>query len=123
MSKSVKIEYLDKNYIDKEKIENNALRCINNSLLGEYNNTSRMFQKGEIIYLNPTEQLCIKDAVKGADSVATVLSSGDFAIESVYHGVKDILTFDINKAQYYIASLKLAALQNMDNKSYNSFFI
>lgn len=121
MSKSVKIEYLDKNDIDKEKIENNALRCINNSLLGEYNNTSRMFQKGEIIYLNPTEQLCIKDAVKGADSVATVLSSGDFAIESVYHGVKDILTFDINKAQYYIASLKLAALQNMDYKSYNSF--
>lgn len=81
-----------------------------------------LFDSGKVFYLNPTEELRMGDIVKPGRKTATVLGSGDFAMDSIYHGVSDITCFDINKYQYYIAALKLKALQNMSYDEYCNFF-
>lgn len=84
--------------------------------------TKGLFSDGRVIYLNATEKLRMGDFVKEGDSVATVLASGDFALDSIYHGAKNVLTFDINKYQYYFANLKFSSIQNMEYNEYCSFF-
>jgi len=81
-----------------------------------------LFDNGKIFYLNPTEELRMGDFVKEGARTATVLGSGDFAIDSIYHGVKNVTCFDINKYQYFPASLKLKALQHMSYEDYCNFF-
>ena len=81
-----------------------------------------LFAGGKVFYFNPTEELRICDFVKNGDSVATVLGSCDFAIDSIFHGASDVLTFDINRFQYYPAMLKFKFLQNMPYDDYCSFF-
>lgn len=81
-----------------------------------------LFDSGKVFYLNPTEELRMGAFVKEGARIATVLGSGDFAIDSIYHGVKNVTCFDINKYQYFPASLKLRALQHMSYEDYCNFF-
>lgn len=81
-----------------------------------------LFDSGKVFYLNPTEELRMGDFVKKGSRIATVLGSGDFAIDSIYHGVKNVTCFDINKYQYFPASLKIKALQYMNYEDYCNFF-
>ena len=86
------------------------------------NMTKGLFEDGKVFYLNPTEELRMKDIVKKDSTTATVLGSGDFAIDSVYNGVNNVLTFDINQFQFFPASLKLKFLQNISYNEYCDFF-
>jgi len=82
----------------------------------------QLFEDAPTLYLNPTEKMIISDLVSGSEPVATVLGSGDFAIDASMHGARDILTFDINSNQYYVAALKLKALQNLSYEDFWNFF-
>ena len=77
---------------------------------------------GSHLYVNPTEYMLIKDYVSEGDSVATVLGSGDFAFEAVHKGASEVFTFDINRLQYYMASLKTLALTSLTREEYLKFF-
>lgn len=84
---------------------------------------TQLFADAPTLYLNPTERLHIANIINPNEAFATVLASGDFAIEASFHGAKKILTFDINKNQYYPAALKIKALQNMDMNEFYNFFM
>ena len=77
---------------------------------------------GSHLYVNPTEYMLIKDYVSEGDSVATVLGSGDFAFEAVHKGASEVFTFEINRLQYYMASLKTLALTSLTREEYLKFF-
>ncbi len=81
-----------------------------------------LFDSGKVFYLNSNEELRMGRVVKPGSNTATVLGSGDFVIDSIYNGINDITCFDINKYQYYLASLKIKSLQNMSYDEYCSFF-
>ncbi len=78
-----------------------------------------LFENNPHIYLNPTEKLVLGNYIEVGDSVATVLGSGDFPLDSIYHGATDVLTFDINKYQYFVGLLKYLGMQGL---SYDDFF-
>lgn len=82
----------------------------------------RLFDEGPAIYVNATEFLMMGDFVKENDSFATVLSHGDFALDAIYHGAKDITTFDINNNQLQMANLKFRALDKLDYDTFFEFF-
>ena len=82
----------------------------------------KLFDDSKTIYLNPTERLIMGDIVKEGDSFATVLGSGDFLLDGVYHGAREVVAFDINKHQLPAASLKVKGLQKLDFDSFWSFF-
>lgn len=64
----------------------------------------------------------ISDLIVPNEAFATVLGSGDFMIDAAFHGAGEILTFDINRNQYYPAALKLKGLQNMSYEEFWNFF-
>lgn len=121
----IKINNLEKKKFSRSEIAKCA-KDICNGIPSVINNkenmTKGLFDDGKIFYLNPTEELRMGDIVKPGRSTATVLASGDFAIDSIYRGAKDVLTFDINKFQLYPASLKIKFFQNMSYEDYCSFF-
>lgn len=125
MAKEIKINLIGARIEKPISVQKRASRCIQGkcrlSNLGE-NLSKQLFDDAPTLYLNPTEQLFLSNIITTSDPVATVLGSGDFALESSFHGVKDILTFDINSNQYYMASLKLKGLQNMSYEEYWNFF-
>lgn len=119
-----------------DKICNKDMECLAKDVLNQNNKLKQMEQEsfisGDIcedifssntqFYLNPTEALRISHYVNEGDNFATVLSSGDFALDSVYAGAKNILTFDISKFQYPIALLKTQAIKVLSYDEYFSFF-
>ena len=120
-----KINNLDSKKLSRDCLSKNANNICNGipSVINNNDNmTKGLFDDGKVFYLNPTEELRMGDIVKPGRSTATVLSSGDFAIDSIYRGARDVLTFDINKFQLYFASLKLKFLQNMSYEDYCGFF-
>ena len=128
---SAKIEILgDKNLTADIAIED-AQSAIDNSRIhanvSPYNGdniqlSTILFKDRNQFYFNPTEELSMGNYVNKGSSVLTVLSSGDFPLDSIYHGAKDIITFDINKYQYYIAMLKYLAITKLSYEEYYSFF-
>lgn len=78
-----------------------------------------LFENSPHFYVNPTERLIMGNYIEENDNVVSVLGSGDFALDSIYHGSKNIVTFDINKYQYYVAMLKYLAINGL---SYDDFF-
>lgn len=110
--------------------EKELLKCANkicDGIESDFNKESLnmcgdLFDSGKVFYLNPTEELRMGDFVKKGARTATVLGSGDFAIDSIFHGAKEVTCFDINKYQYFPASLKLKALQHMSYEDYCKFF-
>ena len=84
--------------------------------------SEKIFDDSRVIYANPTEKLMIGDFVKEGDKFATVLSSGDFALDGVFHGAKEIATFDINKNQFLMAELKTKGVQKLSYDDFVAFF-
>lgn len=124
MTKEKRIDYLNKIEHSKEAIQNSAKSVVNGVpvIYGGTDNLSHdLFEYGSALYFAPTEELRIKDIVKDSSDFATVLASGDFALDAINSGVKNVLTFDINELQYYVASLKLSALQNLKYSEYYTF--
>lgn len=113
-----------------DSTDNNLTKCANEVCDGiepifnkeSVNMCGDLFDSGKVFYMNSNEELRMGEFVKPGSKTATVLSSGDFVIDSIYHGVNDITCFDINKYQYYLASLKIKALQNMSYDEYCGFF-
>lgn len=113
-----------------DSTDNNLTKCANEVCDGiepifnkeSVNMCGDLFDSGKAFYMNSNEELRMGEFVKPGSKTATVLSSGDFVIDSIYHGVNDITCFDINKYQYYLASLKIKALQNMSYDEYCGFF-
>ena len=81
-----------------------------------------LFEDSPHIYVNPTENLMLGNYVKDGDTVATVYGSGDFALDAVFHGAKEVVGFDINKFQYPVGAFKTAALKVLDYDDYFGFF-
>lgn len=125
MVKEIKINLIGSKLEKPLAVKKRASRCVQ----GKFRITSlsdnlskQMFDDAPTLYLNPTERMILSDVIETSDPVATVLGSGDFAIESSFHGVNEILTFDINSNQYYMAALKLKGLQNLSYQDYWNFF-
>ena len=130
LKKTSQIEVLN------EKINNKAMEFLANEALSPNNKMKIMdissftsgnicdnvFSKNTQIYVNPTEALRISQYVKEGDKFATVLSSGDFTLDAVFAGARNILTFDISKFQYPMALLKTQAMKVLDFEDYYSFF-
>ena len=125
MATEVKIERLREKRQKPKEIREQARKCMEDRVeLRNINDnlSNQMFEDAPTLYLNPTERMYISNLVVPGDTFATVLGSGDFALEASFHGVNNILTFDINKHQYYPAALKLKGLQNMGYDEYYKFF-
>lgn len=103
------------NYSQKKIISDND--CENADKL-----SVALFEDSPHIYVNPTENLMLGNYVKDGDTVATVYGSGDFALDAVFHGAKEVVGFDINKFQYPVGAFKTAALKVLDYDDYFSFF-
>lgn len=128
MAKDTEITFLG------SKLKNNDSENHARTILKDYNKQSRIdkidgkslttsiFENSPHIYLNPTENLRMGDFVKEGDRVFTVCGSGDFAIDSLSHDASEIVTFDINNYQYYVAGLKKVALSKLNYEEYYSFF-
>lgn len=104
---------------------NDSLDCevaLNEEEKNQTKEIEKLFSSGAIMYLNPTEIAPINDIAVPGDDFLTVLSSGDFLIDLAFHGAHRVLSFDINKNQYYVAQLKLKALQNINYRDYEDFF-
>ena len=82
-----------------------------------------LFDNNPCFYINPTEKLITSSYLKEGESFATVLGSGDFAIDALKQNPKEILAFDINKFQIPVGNLKLLALQKMNYEAYCDFFV
>ena len=112
-------DYEDVSVVTEHMSKINDNSCIELDCDGEL--STQLFKDASIMYLNPTEDMVLKNFVKDDDCIATVLSSGDFVLESIFHGAKNILAFDINGLQLYPASLKISALQNLNYNDYFTF--
>lgn len=81
-----------------------------------------LYENNPHVYLNPTEKLRMGEYVKEGDAVATVFGSGDFALDAVCHGAKQVVGFDINQIQYPIGALKAIAMGVLDSDEFYQFF-
>lgn len=86
------------------------------------NVSKKLFNDSPTMYLNSNEKLLIGELVGEGDNFLTVLGCGDFALDAVYHGAKDVVTFDINRYQYPMALLRFFALCNMKYNDFWNFF-
>ena len=104
MVKEIKINLIGSKLEKPLAVKKRASRCVQGKcrITSLSDNLSKqMFDDAPTLYLNPTEKMILSDVIETSDPVATVLGSGDFAIESSFHNVNEILTFDINSNQYY----------------------
>lgn len=125
MTKEITIEKLDKRKIRKRDAEIDANKLLYDKkpvINGSYDLSRYLFDNAPMVYLNPTEELLMGEIIDASAPCALILGSGDFAIDAIFHGAKHILTFDINRYQFYPASLKFKALQNMNYDEYWNFF-
>ena len=128
--KTAKIEVLNEkisnkdmqNYANEVLSQKNKMKVMDISSFSSGDMCCDVFSKNTQIYINPTEALKVAQYVKEGDSVATVLSSGDFALDAVFAGARNVLTFDISKFQYPVALLKTQAMSVLDYDDYYSFF-
>lgn len=125
MSKETVIKRINEKHDKPKIVREQARKCIENRVQikdVDGNLSQQMFDNAPTLYLNPTEKIFVSNLVVPNETFATVLASGDFAIEGSFHGAREILTFDINKNQYYPAALKIKGLQNMEYEEYYGFF-
>ena len=82
------------------------------------------FRKNPHFYLNGSDNVIrtVSSTVKEGDTVLTVGASGDYMLDSILYGAKEIINYDINSIQYYICCLKLWAIQVLDYKEFIDFF-
>ena len=60
--------------------------------------------------------------VKDGDTIATVYGSGDFALDAVFHGAREVVGFDINEFQYPVGAFKTMSLEILSYSDYFTFF-
>lgn len=125
------IENINGRKIKQKEIEKMAEVCLSpmkkitltpSQFFSDKSICSKMFTDTPNFYVNPTERLIIGDMVSEGNSFATVLGSGDFALDAVYHGAKDVLTFDINRHQLFMADLKMRSLEKLGYDEFWDFF-
>lgn len=108
----------------REKALNDISYCLNNVNYKVSKIDKNMFVLNPHFYLNTSDN--IKETVSGliypSSRILTVGSSGDYMLESIYHGVNEIVNFDINRIQYYVLVLKIWAMQRLEYKEFISFF-
>ncbi len=111
----------------KRKALEDAQFCIQNACYGKrFNNLnpSTYHVHNPNMYLNTSDNIKgINKTMPKGKSVLTVASSGDYIIESSLNGADNIVSFDINEFQYYIATFKLWALQTLSYEEFKSFFL
>lgn len=99
--------------------------CINNAYSKTILDTNcQFFIKNPHFYLNTTEEISdiVGECVSDGSTILTVAGSGDYLLDSVLHGAKEIVTYDINSIQYYVATLKVWAIQVLSYNEYKTFF-
>ena len=86
---------------------------------GEY------FRRNPHFYTNGSDNVIIpvSRSVKEGDSVLAVGASGDYMLDSILYGAKEVVNYDINAIQYYVCCLKVWAIQVLDYREYIDFFI
>ena len=82
------------------------------------------FRKNPHFYMNSSDNvlLPVSKLVKEGSRVLTVGASGEYMLDSILYGAKDVVNYDINSIQYYVCCLKLWAIQVLDYKEYIDFF-
>ncbi len=85
---------------------------------GEY------FRRNPHIYTNGSDNvvLPVSRSVEEGDTVLAVGASGDYMLDSILYGAKEVVNYDINSIQYYVCCLKVWALQVLDYKEFIDFF-
>ena len=78
------------------------------------------FENNPHIYINSSDRICsvVEPEVKEGERILTVASCGDYQLDSVLYGAKEVTNYDINRLQYYALCLKTWAVQNL---SYQEF--
>ena len=71
-------DYEDVSVVTEHMSKINDNSCIELDCDGEL--STQLFKDASIMYLNPTEDMVLKNFVKDDDCIATVLSSGDFVL-------------------------------------------
>lgn len=109
----------------KEQALMDALFCLSGSGLNNKQKNQAIFSNAADFYLNTNDRInkIIPDLVKEGSSVLTVASSGDYLLECVFNGAKNILCFDINKLQYHVSCLKVWAIQTLSYEEFLGFFM
>ena len=127
MSSEVKIINLDPRKIKTKEVEQDAKDMLIvkahdiNTSVQELSQT--LFENKPIMYIYPTERLMINRILETDEPFATVLAGGDFALDSIYRGIREVLTFDINRKQVFPTNLKLACLQNLEYSEFYDFLM
>ena len=82
------------------------------------------FRKNPHFYINGSDNviLPVSRTLKEGDTVLAVGASGDYMLDSILYGAKEVVNFDINSIQYYVCCLKLWAIQVLDYKEFIDFF-
>lgn len=94
------------------------------------NTKSSLDDSGKFFIENPHFYLNSSDNVKRTvettlceDSVVlTVGASGDYMLDSILYGAREVVNFDINSIQYYVVCLKVWAIQTLDYSEFIEFF-
>lgn len=83
------------------------------------------FRKNPHFYINGSDNvvLPVSRTVKEGDTVLAVGASGDYMLDSILYGAKEVVNYDINSIQYYVCCLKLWAIQVLDYKEFINFFM
>lgn len=82
------------------------------------------FENNPHIYINSSDRIrsVVEPEVKEGDHILTVASCGDYQLDSVLYGAKDVTNYDINRLQYYALCLKTWAVQNLNYQEFISCF-
>ena len=85
---------------------------------GEY------FRRNPHFYTNGSDNVVypVSTTVREGDTVLAVGASGDYMLDSILYGAKEVVNYDINAIQYYVCCLKVWALQVLDYKEFIDFF-
>ena len=86
--------------------------------------SGEFFRKNPHFYINGSDNviLPVSRTVKEGDTVLAVGASGDYMLDSILYGAKEVVNFDINSIQYYVCCLKIWAIQVLDYKEFIDFF-
>ncbi len=99
-----------------------CLANANSRKLMDFN--GEFFRKNPHFYINGSDNviLPVSSTVKEGDTVLAVGASGDYMLDSILYGAKEVVNYDINSIQYYVCCLKIWALQVLDYKEFIDFF-
>ena len=82
--------------------------------------SANYFLNNPHVYLNTSEnvQAAVSSSVEEGSKILTVTISGDYCLDSIFHGAEEVVNYDTNRFQYYVACLKYWGVLNL---SYEEF--